>query len=353
MRFMFTMLLLLGCSSSDTSTPTPAPAPTTPVTPEVKYPPAHIAFGSCAEQDKAQPILTTVVGKKPDLFMYLGDNIYGDTEDMGVLQGKYDKLAAKPEFQALRSAVPILSVWDDHDYGSNDAGKEYAKKAESKQIFMDFWKVPEVSPRRMHEGIYGSERFESGGKTLQIVLLDTRWFRDALKFSEGPPNKNDYQPDADPTKTLLGEAQWQWLDAELRKPADVRILVSSIQFAHAYNGYESWNNLPLEQTRMVRTLRTTGAKGVVFLSGDVHWGEISVRKFDEGYPLIDVTSSGLTEEWPRTEANMYRIGDPVSDNNFGMLDIDWKASDPTLSFQLIDVNGQVRASHQVKLSALQ
>ena len=142
--------------------------------------PKRIAFGSCGHQAKPQPILDTIVAAKPDLFVYLGDNIYGDTKDMKVLQQKYDLLGAKKEFQRLRAAVPVLSVWDDHDYGWNDAGKEYEFKEESKQIFMDFWNVSQESPRRQHPGIYGSHRFESGGKTLQIILLDTRTFRDAL-----------------------------------------------------------------------------------------------------------------------------------------------------------------------------
>src|ERR687889_248349 len=100
---------------------------------------SKIAFGSCASEKGPQPILDLVVQHKPDLFVYLGDNIYGDTYNMQTLQSKYDSLAAKPEFQRLKKAVKILATWDDHDYGWNDAGKHYPFKNESKEMFLKFF----------------------------------------------------------------------------------------------------------------------------------------------------------------------------------------------------------------------
>src|SRR3970040_2738789 len=90
---------------------------------------SKIAFGSCANQSDRLPIFDIVVKHKPDLFVFLGDNIYGDTENMNTLQSKYDRLAAKPTFQNLKNNVPIIATWDDHDYGQNDAGRHYPKKA--------------------------------------------------------------------------------------------------------------------------------------------------------------------------------------------------------------------------------
>ena len=302
------------------------------------------------------PILDKIVEAEPDLFLYLGDNIYGDTRDMDVLRGKYQKLGAKPEFRRLRSSVPILSVWDDHDYGENDAGKEYPFKAESREIFFEFWRVPADSPRRTHEGIYGEHRFELNGRVLQVLLLDTRTFRDPLGANPGddPQYKNDYRPDDDPMKTLLGEAQWQWLEERLRTDADVRIIASSIQFGHEYNGWESWTNLPVEQQRMLDLIRDTQAGGVIFVSGDVHWGEISRREpWDEaGYPLFDVTASGLTESWPTVEPNRFRVGPIVRDNHFGRIEIDWSADDPTIRLQIVDREGTVRSETTTSVDRL-
>ena len=324
---------------------------------EIKGVVSKIAFGSCGHQDHDQPVLDTVVAQQPDLFIYLGDNIYGDTKDMKVLQAKYDKLGSKKRFQTLRSKVPVLSVWDDHDYGWNDAGKEYPKKAESKAIFMDFWKVPQDSDRRKHPGIYGSHYFNDGKHNVQIILLDTRTFRDPLKrnpkdLPEGTTLKNAYQPDASPEKTLLGDVQWKWLADELAKPADLRIVCSSIQFGHEYNGHESWTNLPLEQKKMSETIRDAKANGVVFISGDVHWGEISKREFEGLYPIYDVTASGLTMDWHNTEPNQFRVGKVWTKNHFGMIEIDWQSNSPKVLMKIIDVAGKTQVKHSVPLAKL-
>jgi len=319
--------------------------------------PSKIAFGSCAKETKPQPVLDVVVAQRPELFIYLGDNIYGDTREMHVLRAKYGQLGAKPEFQRLRAAVPVLSIWDDHDYGENDAGKDYPLKAESREIFFEFWNVPSNSPRRAHPGIYGSHVFTANGRTLQVILLDTRTFRDPLKktpkpIPAGSSLKNDYEPDPAPEKTLLGEAQWVWLGEQLQLPADVRIMASSIQFGHEYNGYESWTNLPREQQRCIDLIRSTRANGVVFISGDVHWAEISRRDIPDSYPLYDITASGITETWPHLEANRHRVGDAVRENHFGQIVIDWTRPDPEVALQIIDKTGAVRRDERMPLSML-
>lgn len=311
-----------------------------------------VAFGSCAHQDKPQPLLDVARGLAPDAFIYLGDNIYGDSYELDTLRTKYARLAAKPEFQALREATTVWATWDDHDYGWNDAGKYFPFKAESKTIFMDFWGVPEDSPRRLHEGIYGVEYIERDGHRVQVILLDTRTFRSNLKDCPNGDNscKNDYIPHFDADSTFLGATQWAWLGEQLRQPADVRIIASSNQFAHAYNGWESWTNVPVERQRMIDLIRDTKAEGVVFISGDVHWGELSKQELPSGYPLYDVTSSGITETWDVIEPNANRIGDAVPQNNVGLITIDFATQ--TLTLSLVDASGQAQAQHRVSLGDL-
>ena len=346
---VFYLLLIATADSAEQSS---ASAPKTEL-------PTRIAFGSCADQEKPQPVLGKARERGLDFFIFLGDNIYGDSRDMQVLRDKYAKLGAKPEFQSLWQDARVLSIWDDHDYGEDHAGREYPMKVQSQEIFLDFWRVPSNSPRRQRPGIYGAHRFTEGDRALQIILLDTRFFRDPLKANPDPlpensPFKNVYQPDSTPQKTLLGESQWRWLKQQLSKPADVRIICSSIQFAHEYNGWESWTNLPVEQKRMMALIRKTRANGVVFISGDVHWGEISRRVPNEGYPIYDVTASGITEDWDVVESNRYRIGNQVvQDNHFGMLTIDWNRPTPRITMEIIDVHGVSRIRHSVELSELQ
>jgi len=332
-------------------------------TPEAKLPPtsapdvhrliSRIAFGSCSNQDDPLPILRTVLEWEPELFIYLGDNIYGDTRDMKLLEAKYAKLGAKKDFQNLRTKIPTIATWDDHDYGDNDAGKEFPFKAESKEIFLKFWNEPTPSPRREHEGIYTSYRFEDAklGKTLQIILLDTRTFRDQPLRNPFPSWKNDYLPDTDPNKTVLGDTQWEWLRERLEEPADLRIIGSSIQFGHEYNGWESWTNFPLELIKMIDLITETKANGVVFISGDVHWGELSVLKTPDCYPLHDLTASGLNRDWEIVEPNHNRVGDACSDFHFGMLDINWTGN-PTVTLRIHDMTGRARVRKSVRLSDL-
>jgi alkaline phosphatase D len=302
----------------------------------------RIAFGSCADQNKPQPLLEVATNLAPDAFIFLGDNIYGDTEDMTLLREKYITLEKKPEFQALKASTTIYAVWDDHDYGENDAGKYYPQKEKSKEIFMDFWNVPESSPRRKHNGIYGVEYLRKDNLIVQLILLDTRTFRSDLtrRKVEDTTHKNDYIPNQNPDSTILGKEQWQWLEQTLTQEADVRIIASSNQFSHEYNGWESWTNVPHEQQKMLAIINKTQANGVIFISGDVHWGEISKLNNDITYPIYDVTSSGITQTWYNTEPNKNRIGEVIPQNNIGAIDISQQGKNIRLKMAIYDETGK-------------
>jgi alkaline phosphatase D len=110
---------------------------------------SRIAFGSCAKQWQHQPIWDAVIAAQPDLFLFLGDAIYADTDGRTAwhvtekqLAGEWNRLADKPEFQKARAAVPMMATWDNHDYGSHDGGVEFKLKEASKRIFLDFFGEP-------------------------------------------------------------------------------------------------------------------------------------------------------------------------------------------------------------------
>ncbi len=319
-----------------------------------------IAFGSCAEQDKPQPILDLVTRQKPDIFIYLGDNIYGDTKDITELKEKYDLLGAKPEFQRLKANTRLLATWDDHDFGWNDAGRHYPYKKESKELFLNFFDEPQKSVRRGHEGIYTSYAFGGRGHRVQIILLDTRTFRDDLKLYSGELKEDkryfyelDYTPHASRDSNLLGTEQWKWLEKQLYMPADIRIIGSSTQFGIEYNGYEAWANFPHEQKKMLDLIQKTQAGGVFFISGDVHYSEISMIKREGLYPIYDFTSSGITSTWHFATPNKNRIEGPVMENHFGLITIDWDAKPPMIKLECIDVKNNPRFEFTIPLSRLQ
>ncbi len=143
-----------------------------------------IAFGSCLKESRPQPIWESVIATNPNVFVLLGDNIYGDTRDMAKLKAKWHVFEEKPGFRKLRGNCRILGIWDDHDYGENDAGIEYPKKIESQQIFLDFLGEPKDSIRRKTPGTYDAVTIGPKGKRVQFILLDTRYFRTALKRAQ-------------------------------------------------------------------------------------------------------------------------------------------------------------------------
>lgn len=309
---------------------------------------SKIAFGSCSSQNKEQPILNTIAAKRNDLFVYLGDNIYGDTEDMNVLLAKYGKLSCKPEFQNLLNSCKVIATWDDHDYGVNDGGIEYPKKAESKNIFLEFWNEPTISERRNHEGIYTSYYYGDSAHRVQIIILDLRTFRTHLITDSA----DNYIPNTDVSATILGAEQWVWLQNELQQPAQFRIIGSSTQFARSWNGYEAWANFPLEQQKMFQTIRDAHANGAVFISGDVHLAELSKRIEPNLYPIYDLTSSGITQLEEMDIPNTYRIGNVNLDYNVGTIEIDWSQTDPEIFFKIYGVNGNETYKYSIHLSEI-
>lgn len=316
-------------------------------------PVARILFGSCVKQDRPMPIFKTIIDRKPELFLFLGDNIYADTTDMDVMQAKYAKLKADAGFAHLLRTCPVLAIWDDHDYGANDAGAAYPKRTQSQQIFVDFWNDDADSPRRQRPGIYDAKIFGPAGKRLQIILLDTRYFRGPLKTGErrvGGP----YLPSDDASVTMLGEPQWKWLEEQLCTPADVRVIATGIQGIAQAAGQETWSNLPHERQRLFDLIAK--ASGVLLTSGDRHWAELSVEKDSVPYPLYDLTSSSLNQIHPRGTPtdNRYRaIPTTYHQENFGEIFIQWDQPDPQLHLRVLDIDGNVQLEKQLSLSQLQ
>ena len=318
---------------------------------------SRLAFGSCAHQNADQPILDVAAAQRPDLFIWLGDNIYGDTKDMNELQAKYDQLAAKPEFQRLKESSTMLATWDDHDFGWNDAGRHYPFKKASHDIFLNFWEEPVGNPRWERKGIYTSYLYEHESRTLQVILIDNRTFRDNLEWYDGQAVDKeryhyqlDYWPNQNPDSTFLGETQWQWLEAQLKQPADLRVIGSGSQFGIEWNGYEAWANVPHEQQKFVDIIKRTKANGVLFISGDVHYAEVSKLEKEGCYPLYDITSSGITSSWDFATPNRNRIDGPIMQNHFGLLDIDWTNREVTA--RIMDVNGAERIQRTIPFSEL-
>lgn len=300
-----------------------------------------IAFGSCNTSEREIPILNTIAAEDHDIFMYVGDNVYGDTYSddatLPELREAYHMLADRPEFQNLRSRFPMLATWDDHDYGQNDMGGRFAFKGFSQQLFLDFWRAPEDDVRRTREGIYDAHVYGPEGQRVQVILLDTRYFRSDLTPTDdrGAVGRERYLPSSDPEQSMLGAAQWAWLEDQLQQPADVRLIVTSIQVHADGHGWEAWRTMPLERERLYNLIGETGAEGVVFVSGDRHSSGLYVRDDVAPYPLYEITSSALNMSFrdENNEPGPHRIGDMYALENYGVIGFDWDAGEVALQIK--------------------
>lgn len=285
-----------------------------------------ISFGSCNNQAKPQAMWQFVLQNDPDLWVWLGDNIYGDSENMTVMALKYAKLKRNREYIRLENHCPVIGTWDDHDYGLNDGGKEHRVKKQSQREFFNFFSIPVSDPIRKQEGVYRSYFFGEGDRKVKVILLDTRYFRDSLEVRGQARDKYCV---ANKEGDILGEAQWAWLEQELaNSDAAINLLCTSIQFIPTQHNFEKWANFPKARTRLFKLITATQPNKLIILSGDRHIAEVS--RFDlEGlnYPLYEITSSGITHTWheEREEENRYRQGDLIIRKNFGLLRIDWSA----------------------------
>ncbi len=192
---------------------------------------------------------------------------------------------------------------------------------------------------------------------MQVILLDTRYFRSPLKKGMFDPKTRitPYLPNTDPGATFLGDEQWKWLEEQLKKPAEVRLLVSSIQVISDDHPFEKWMNIPKEREKLYALLNSTGANGVIILSGDRHLAEVSLDTKSIGYPLYDVTSSGFnqaTKNWRAPEKNDKRVAAMPYGDNFGFITIDWSTDDPRVGVQIRDEDGDATCGFKVRLSTL-
>jgi alkaline phosphatase D len=303
-----------------------------------------IAFGSCNRQDAPQPLWEPILADHPDLWIWMGDNIYGDSPVMDTLRAKYSRQNSIAGYQSLTAQTPIIGIWDDHDYGINDGGKFFAQKKESRDLLFDFLNVPEGASERAREGAYSSHVFGKDENLVKVILLDARYFRDTLQRIDRVYQINE-------TGEVLGEAQWKWLENELKSsPAKVNLIVSGIQMLPTEHAYEKWANFPQEREKLLDLISSSEAKTPILLSGDRHIAEI-MKMEDIRFPkgLYEITASGLTHTWSgiAEETNSYRVSDLIAKLNYGLATIDWNKGE--ITFQVKGEAGVIYATQVIKM----
>ena len=284
-----------------------------------------LGFGSCLHQDRSMAILKTIEKKELDLFMFIGDNVYGDQED-----GELDKLIRtyKQQYNNLENFLKNVStefIWDDHDFGINDGGSNYRYKDRAKELFLETWKIPSNDLRRLRDGLYFDKIIKKNGLKVHLIFLDNRSFKSEWKLTDefNKEGKERYVKDFDPEKTLLGKKQWQWLKDKLNEDSDIKIILSSLQILSLGHGWESWDKLPLERERLFNLIDESNVSNLFILSGDRHRGGFYRFKTNDNNDIYEFTSSSLNLPIPfNTEENgPLRIGSTYRKANFGVVRI--------------------------------
>jgi alkaline phosphatase D len=302
-----------------------------------------VAFGTCVyvnEPDLDRPgkgygsgysIFEKINSKNPDIMIWGGDNIYlreADWDSKTGIYHRYTHSRSIKEIQPLLAKTQNFSIWDDHDFGPNDGDRSFYNKNLTQKAFRDFWanKTYGTSPEQ-NEGVYST--FNWGDA--QFFLLDNRFFKSPNDRKTG-------------TKTILGEKQLEWLiDALSSSNAAFKVICIGGQVINTAARFENYQTYPEEKTKLLKEISDNNIKGVLFLSGDRHFAELSKLDRKNNYPLYDWTvspiTSGVSSSY-KEDLNLNRVENSVfAENNFGTISFSGNKENRQMKLTLFDSKG--------------
>ena len=295
-----------------------------------------IAFGSCLDQENPQPIWNSIYKEDIDSFVFLGDNVYGD-----ISSGKLNKMREAYKLQS--KMIPswlfkknVEMIWDDHDFGENDGGSSYPLKQEAQKLYLDFWKIPNDDIRHQRNGIYANKIIYIDNFIINLILLDTRYFRSDLKKTKGL--KPVYLKNEELNATILGDKQWSWLMEVMKIKSDLTIVATSIQLLPTEHRFEKWSNFPSDHFKLKKLLKSQ-SRPIIVISGDRHQGAIYN---DEN--IYEITSSSLNKtissilRRPK-ELDKYMLGEMFAGENYGLITIN--TNKKIIDLEIKDINGNM------------
>ncbi|MEZ4391569.1 MAG: alkaline phosphatase D family protein [Polyangiales bacterium] len=294
----------------------------------------RLALGSCARLDD-QPIFTVIAAQRPDLFVWLGDNHYGNTGDLESLWWFYRRALEVPERASLLHEVPAIALWDDHDFVGNNTDRTSPGRAQALRAFQDY--QPNLTyGQPASPGVYTRARWGD----VDVFMLDVRYDRD---------------PPGTPNGRIVSDAQMSWLEGELmRSTATFRLIASGTTFSAGAG--ESWSQYPASRDRLFNFIRANRIGGVALLSGDIHRSQLRRIHRTGSYDLPEIVSSPLansTSNCPSSaEPDAAQVACFNATPSFVLLDIDTRASDPRMVARILDASGVERGRMEVLRSSL-
>jgi alkaline phosphatase D len=316
-----------------------------------------IAIGSCFFLSAAEApwsgstygggyeIFDAIAAKSPDVMLWLGDTLYfqpPDELDPASMAARHRRQRALPALQRLLTAAPQLAIWDDHDYGPNDADMSYVMKGEALTLFRRYWANPAYGLPGV-AGVFGRARVGD----VDIFMLDDRWYRSANRMND------------EPGKTMFGAEQLAWLrNALVYSNATLKLVANGSQLWNRTNRFEGFNHYSFEQKAFADWLLAQRLEGVMFATGDRHFTELLRIERPGAYPLYEFTSSPLTSRpWEDPDAAEREnpdlvAGTLVGKRQFGIIRVSGPAKDRRIALESYDQAGALLWRHALSASEL-
>ncbi len=306
--------------------------------------------GSCAYFNEAEfdrpgkpyggdsSIFETMANAPAAFHLWLGDNWYTREVDYATIWGLNYRASVTrqlPVVQKFMAAMPQYAIWDDHDYGPNDAGKSYILKDESRKIFNNYWCNP--TSGEDGKGIYTMINYSD----VDIFLTDDRFFRSEDEIADSIDNKPNVQ------KEYFGKMQMEWLKNALTfSKASFKIIATGSQVLNPYSDFECMKKYSAEYYELLNFLSEQKIKGVLFFTGDRHHSEVLKLERPGLYPLYDITSSPYTSGVGKVRGaelnNPLRVrGTLVEEQNFTKVTVTGKRNERVMQIEFIGLKGQV------------
>lgn len=283
-----------------------------------------IGFGSCIERPDS-PIWHSILSKRPDIFLFLGDNIYLERSELGdisKIRARYQALLSQNGFKALREKTKVLAIWDDHDFNLNNTDSTAPNSKASLAAFREIWSNP-PGPLELQESV--AHKLQVG--PIKLIMTDNRSFR----VKSGSPQA-----------TIFGKKQLDWIQSELSDASTlVTVIASGGQILGTRAKSESLNDYPKERELLLNSITTSPAQ-VFILSGDRHYAEILEQAY-KGKKIIEATSSplsGSTRDAKSAGTEQYRRALYIGTPNFGVLTLSFDEQQRVrYKLEYFDTNG--------------
>jgi alkaline phosphatase D len=286
----------------------------------------------------------TIGAIEPRALLLLGDNVYIDDPETPEMQRfHYYRRQSQPEWGKLAKAVPIYSIWDDHDFTTNDGwgGPDIEKpswKRDVWEIYKENWDNPYYGGGKENPGCWFDFRIGN----VHFIMIDGRYYRESPK---------------DKSPSMLGPVQMKWLKKTLTdKPATFKVICTNVPMAPKVKpgSKDTWDGYSDERSAIYQFIADQKLPGVVILSADRHRSDAYKvdTKIEGMYPLFEFSSSRLTNQHVHKliDHSLFGYNEKQS---FGRVDFDLTAEDPTVKYTIINIDGKAIHDLTVKLSQLQ